>query len=100
MPDEVELSGGDAAPVVLGEAWPRWWRWTSSVEVAVEVEGLGRHSRWRRRQSSPDGEATLRGGGGQRGRGRERQREKRGVSAREGEILHKSPRETFPRANF
>ena len=45
MPDEVELSGGDAAPVVLGEAWPRWWRWTSSVEVAVggsvEVEGSG-----------------------------------------------------------
>ena len=45
MPDEVELSGGDAALMVLGEAWPRWWRWTSSVEVAVggsvEVEESG-----------------------------------------------------------
>lgn len=41
MPDEVELSGGDAAPVVLGEAWPRWWRWTSSVEVAAGELGGG-----------------------------------------------------------
>ena len=60
MPDEVELSGGDAAPVVLGEAWPRWWRWTSSVEVAVGGLGGGRGV----------GGGTPGGGGGAKGRRR------------------------------
>lgn len=85
MPDEVELSGGDAAPVVLGEAWPRWWRWTSSVEVAVggsvEVEGSG--------EALPVAAAAeLAGwGGGTKGR-----RRTEGAGARETEREERSER--------
>ena len=88
MPDEVELSGGDAAPMVLGEAWPRWWRWTSSVEVAVggsvEVEGSGEALPVAATVEAAGAAPELAewGGGGQRGQGREKHREERSEPVR------------------